>query len=284
MEQAVELAPESALAWAGLSSAKTEYAGQTSDDPTEDLSLAREAARRALMLDDSLPEVYLAFANFEQSFDWNWDSAEKNLERALDLRPGDISAQLKQSELLVTRGRFDEARQSLQRLIREDPLNDRVQRSLLAVLCDLNAYDEAVRLGERLLEQDSAMPFAHGWLSFVYLQQGSPEKALEHALAEPVRFLNLTAVAIMQDALGNHVEALTARQTLLDEYGDLAAFQQAVIFAYWGDYDKSVEFLERGYRIRDPGLTLVKFPILFDKLQDHPGYQAILSKMNLAQD
>lgn len=283
MEQAVELAPDSALAWAGLSSAKTDYAGQTSEDPTEDLALAREAANRALALDDAVPEVYLAFANFEQSFDWDWDGAEKSLERALALRPGDIGAQLKQSDLLVTRGRYDEARQILQRLITEDPLNDRVQRNLLAVLYDLKAYDEAARLGERLLEQDSAMPFAHGWLSFVYLQQGHPGKALQHALAEPVRFFNLTAAAVMHNAAGNLADAVTARQTLLDEYGDLAAFQQAVIFAFWGDYDKSVEFLERGYAIRDPGLTLIKAPLL-EGLTDHPGYQAILNKMNLADD
>ena len=69
MWRAVEFAPDSALAWAGLSRAKADYAGQTSDDPTEDLALAREAAKRALKLDDSLPEVYLAIANYELSFD-----------------------------------------------------------------------------------------------------------------------------------------------------------------------------------------------------------------------
>lgn len=284
MEQAVELAPGSALAWAGLSSAKADYAGQTSDDPTEFLSLARAAAERALMLDDSLPEAYLAIANYEQSYDWNWDSAEKNLERALELRPGDITAQLKQSELLVTRGRLDEARQSLQLIVREDPLNYRGQRRLLSVLYLIKAYDEAAELGERLLEQDSAMPFTHGWLSMVYVGQGSLEKAMEHALAEPVRFSHLTGAAIVHNALGNSAEALAAQQKLLDEYGDLAAFQQALIFVYWGDYDKSVEFLERGYTIRDPGMTLVKAPIFADSLKDHPGYRAILSKMNLADD
>ncbi len=149
MEQAVELAPDSALAWAGLSSAKSDYAGQMSDDPTETLSRAREAANRALMLDDSLPEVFLAFANFEQSFDWNWDSAERNIDRALELRPGDVRAQLMQSNLLVTRNRLHEARQNLQRIIREDPLNYRVQRALLSVLYFTQQYDEAAQLGER---------------------------------------------------------------------------------------------------------------------------------------
>jgi serine/threonine-protein kinase len=281
MEQAVELAPDSALAWAGLSRAKADYAGQTSDDPAEDISLAREAAKRALMLDDSLPEVYLAIANYELSFDWNWDSAEKNLNRALELRPGDLNAQLEQSNLLVTRGRLDEARQALQRIIREDPLNYRVQRRLMTVLQYMKEYVEAAQLGERMIEQDPAMPFVRGWLSLVYLRQGRHHKALELALAEPVSFFNLTTVAIMHNALGNHDDALTAQQTLLAEYGDLAAFQQAVIFVYWGDYDKSVEYLERGFEIRDPGMGLVNTPI-FDVLKDHPGYRAILSKMNLA--
>jgi len=50
--------------------------------------------------------------------------------------------------------------------------------------------------------------------------------------------------------------------------------------AGWGDYDKSVEFLERGFKIHDPGMSIVSTPI-FDSLKDHPGYRAILSKMNL---
>ena len=283
MGQAVELAPESALAWAGLSRAKADYAGQTSDDPAEDLALAREAAKRALMLDDSLPEAYLAIANYELSFDWNWDSAEKNLERALELRPGDLTAQLEQSNLLVTRGRLDEARQVLQQIIREDPLNYRVQRSLLSVLYFQREYDEAIQLGERLIEQDSAMPFARGWLAWVYLDQGNYQRALELAAAEPVMFSRLVNLAVVHNALGNHEEALAAQQTLLEEYGDLASFQQAVIFASWGDHDKCVEYLERGFEVRDPGMGLVKTP-LFHVLNDHPGYRAVLAKMNLADD
>ncbi len=128
------------------------------------------------------------------------------------------------------------------------------------------------------------MPFTRGWLSPVYLNQGRHQKAIEQALAEPVKFFHLTAAAIAHDALGNHAEALAAQQTLLDEYGDLAAFQQAVIFVHWGDYEKCVEFLERGYAIRDPGMSLVKTPIFIVALKDHPGYRAILSKMNLTDD
>ena len=280
MEHAVELAPDSALAWAGLSRANSDFAGQTSEDPAEYLALAREAAKRAMALDDSLPEVYLAIANYELSFDWNWDSAEKNLKRALELRPGDLTAQLDQSNLLVTRGKLDEARQALRWIVLEDPLNYRVQRGLMAVLNYLEEYDEAAQLGERMIEQDPAMPFVRGWLSLVYMGQGRHQEALELGLSEPARFFNLTTVAIAHDALGNHAEALTAQQALLEEYGDLAAFQQAVIFTYWGDYDKSVEYLERGFDIRDPGMSIVSTPI-FDALADHPGYQAILGKMNL---
>jgi adenylate cyclase len=280
MRRAVEFAPDSALAWAGLSRAKADYAGQTSDDPTEDLALAREAAKRALKLDDSLPEVYLAIANYELSFDWNWDSAENNLKRAIELRPGDLTARLAQSDLLVTLGKLDEARQALQQIIREDPLNFRVQRSLMAVLQYLREYDEAAQLGERMIEQDPEMPFVRGWLSLVYLKQDRLQEALEMALAEPVRFFNLTTAAIAHKALGDEAQALTAQHTLLDEYGDLASFQQAVIFAEWGDYDKSVEYLERGFEVRDPGMSLVSTPI-FDALADHLGYQAILGKMNL---
>jgi tetratricopeptide (TPR) repeat protein len=143
--------------------------------------------------------------------------------------------------------------------------------------------DLAIQLGERLIEQDSAMPFARGWLSFAYLDQGDHQKAIDVASAEPVSFSRLTSLASIHGALGNHDEAQEAQQKLLEEYGDLAAFQQAVIFAYWGDYDKCVEYLELGFEVRDPGMGLVKTP-LFHVLNDHPGYQAILKKMDLVDD
>ena len=127
------------------------------------------------------------------------------------------------------------------------------------------------------------MPFARGWLAWVYLDQGNYQRALELGAAEPVIFSRLVNLAVAHNALGNHEEALAAQQTLLEEYGDLASFQQAIIFASWGDYDKSVEYLERGFEVRDPGMGLVNTP-LFHVLNDHPGYQAVLAKMGLADD
>jgi hypothetical protein len=79
------------------------------------------------------------------------------------------------------------------------------------------------------------------------------------------------------------VEAgVAVQQELLQQYGDAASYQQASIAAASGDADKTMEWLERGYEVRDPGLTAVKNDRDFVFLHDDPRFVVLLEKMNLA--
>ena len=130
--------------------------------------------------------------------------------------------------------------------------------------------------------QDPATSFARVSLAFAYLAQGRLEEALEHSERESVPYMRLTALAIVQQALGDRPQASAAQQALLAEYGDLAAYQQATIFAQWGELERAVEWLERAYRQRDPGLAWVKMDPQLVPLHGLPRYEALLARMNLA--
>ncbi len=282
MQEAVTLAPESALAWAGLSRALDDYAGQGSADPVPLVAQAREAASKAVALDDRMPEAHLAVAGLKRSWDWDWAGTEAALQRVLELRPGDLEARKLQVRLYVTFGRLKEAEQMTRIALTQDPLNDRLQRSLQFILYFQGRYDEAVQVGERLLERDPTMPYARTWLAVTYVEQGRAQEALEQALQEPSLFARLTGLAIVHHALGNRDKAVGAQQQLLEAYGDLASYQQAQIFAQRGELDTAIAWLERAYSQHDPGMENLKPSRLFFPLHGHPRYEELLRKMNLA--
>ena len=137
-------------------------------------------------------------------------------------------------------------------------------------------------MGERMVEADPNMPFIHAWLTAIYLHMGQLTLAMEHAQREPVSFARYLALATAHHAAGNLEEAAVEQQQLLESYGDLAAYQQAVVFAYWGENDTALDWLEVAYRQRDPGIVQIRPDIAFSALREHPRFVSILQKMHLA--
>jgi len=282
LQKAVSLAPDSALAWAGYSRALEGFGGQGDQDPTATLSLARQAADTALRLDPNLPEAQLAIAEIRYNLDWDWVGAETALARAFELRPNYLAAQTLRSDILVTFGDVDAAEKVIREALSRDPLDERLPRALLALLYYDNRLDEAIELGESLVQKDPGSPFARAWLSSTYIANGEPEKALPHAEREPVLFARLIAQAIAHHAAGNFDKAEAAQIELENAYGDLAAYQQALIFSKWGDVDTALDWLEKAYRQRDNGILEIKSDGALSPLHGHPRFEAILQKMNLA--
>lgn len=137
-------------------------------------------------------------------------------------------------------------------------------------------------MGERLVKDDPNMPFIRAWLSIVYVHLGQLTLAIEHAQLETVSFARYVALATAHHAAGNIEAATLAQQQLLESHGDLAAYQQAVLFAAWGENDTALDWLEVAHRQHDPGIVDIKSDIGFIALRDHPRFVSILQKMNLA--
>ena len=113
------------------------------------------------------------------------------------------------------------------------------------------------------------------------MYDGRLNEALTLAKAEPVNLARLLTLAMLHHRLGNMEAAIEAQQELLELYGNLAAYQQAQIFVSWGEFDEAVQWLERAYDAHDPGLTGVKIDLALKPLREHPGFVALLDKMNL---
>jgi len=278
---AVERVPGSALAWAAFGGAQIRYAGQADRDSAEALAEGRTALAKAFSLDDQLPEAYLVLADLALYFDWDWPAAETAARRALELRPGDVAAAGINGWLAFILGRTEEALSRYREVVKRDPLNSTARFRLVAQLANAGHLDEAETLLRRRLEQDPGANFTNGYLSWILSLAGRYKEALAFARDEPVDFVRLQGVAIVEHQLGNQAAAKRAQQQLLAQYGDLAAYQQASIHAEWGDPDRTMEWLERAYQARDPGMTTIKTDQEFRFLHDDRRFIALLEKMNL---
>ena len=119
--QAIEKDPSYAPAYAGL--AETYLTGDTSLDPKISIPLARAAAAKALALDDAVGDAHVASAQVKYEEDWDWNGAEKEFKRAIELNPGDTLARHLYSHLLLTMGRNQESLKESELYVRLDPVS-----------------------------------------------------------------------------------------------------------------------------------------------------------------
>jgi serine/threonine-protein kinase len=280
-EAAVAREPEFALAWAGLSLAAIQYASQGFEDVDIAQRRGREAAEKALQLDPDLPEAHIALGRIQYTFDWDWAAAEASYRRALELRPGDVQARKRLFDLTSDHANFDEALEQMQLLVEQDPLDANLQLAYSGALFDVGDLVRSEATARRLLEQNPDMVVAPTYLAWILMFDNRLEEALEWTSNEPVDFLRWTMLAIVHQKLGDSEAAREAQQALLHTYGNLAAYQQGQIHAFWGEFDTAVEWLETAYESRDPGMTSLKSDSSFRVLKDHPGYIALVEKMQL---
>ncbi len=282
-QRAIGLDPAMALAWAGLASATAWHTGYSSDF-TVGYEKARAAANRALELDDSLPEAYLALAAVQTGSDWDWSGAEASLDRALTLRPGDAKILQELARLESILGRQEEALRYMQRAAILDPLDWGIQTGLASAYAWTGNFDQALEILRRVQEMDPGRSGTHYRFGRHFLRDGKFGEALEEFKLEKFDFLSLSGQAMALDKLGKTAESQTQLNLLITTIGESASYQIAQVYAQRGDANSAMTWLERGFAIRDPGLVYLKSDRTFDRLRDDPRFQQLLEKMHLAVD
>lgn len=284
-EQAVKLEPQSALSWALLAKANVWVAAQGSGtDISQGVTRARMAISRAMALNDKLPEAFAAKALIQYMFDWDWRGALESTERALELRPADVESRMVKKDILEILGRLDEAVVVLEDALTLDPNNRRVRSSIAALNSVMRKHKLAETQRRQVIADFSGEYLAGDRVSLGWdlYGQGRYAEALPLLEAEPISFLRLQGLAIVNHKLGKFDEARAAQQELLAAYGDAASYQQASVFAEWGEPDTAMDWLNTAYTVRDPGLSSLLTDYSLDPLRDRPDFKALLKKMNLA--
>ena len=284
--RAIDLDPTYAASFASLAEAYERLPMWLDEPPANTLPAALEAAQHALRLDPHLPEAYASLAVITANYIWDWPTAERHFQRALELNPSCSPARHWYAEFLAEMGRIDEALETIERARIHDPLSSSIQSTRAFVLFMGGQFDEAITQAELVLEIDRDYPMALIRLGVAYMGKcswddaiGTFQRAVDVA-PELLDCRSLLGYALARS--GNTPGALSQLDHLQRiaqrRYGP--AFLFANVYAGLGEQDKAVAFMEQEYDARGWYLLLIRQAPHFDVLRSHPRFQALLRRMN----
>jgi len=282
-ERAVQLDPDYALAWVGLSRARHWQAVRGLIPLVEGRRLAREAVVRALELNPNLATAHIQMGRIKRQDDFDWAGADASTRRALALEPEnpEIVRMAAFSALIV--GNFDEALPLDRRATELDPLNAESWESLAEAEFFTGQLDEAGANTKRALELKPDLGFGLYSLSQVFILQGRSRDALPEIdrVQQRQRDLGLYLHALAYYATGQRKKSDTALMELIAKYQEIDDYTIARVYAFRNEPDEAFEWLDRGYARHDDGLIQTKIDPLLKNLHKDPRYSALLTKLNL---
>jgi DNA-binding winged helix-turn-helix (wHTH) protein/TolB-like protein len=288
--QALAIDPNYALAYAGISDCFNMMGSASQMAPSEAFIPARNAAMKALELDNDLAEAHLALAWTRFAFDWQWDAAEIEFRRAIELNPNHPQSHFWYSILLDATGRFDEALNEIQRAYELDPIY--LERGMGTALYLSRRYDDAINFYKKSLESNPNNINTHWFLDITYRVTGKYSEALS-ALERSIRIED--AQSEKQDISGSpsfsrvdfsqgyySVERQMIR-IYLDESERQYVSPRNIADSYIAIHDKenAILWLNKGNEIHAAGMYLLAVDPVWDDLRTDPRFQEILRKMNL---
>jgi TolB-like protein/tRNA A-37 threonylcarbamoyl transferase component Bud32/Flp pilus assembly protein TadD len=281
-QEAVEKDPADPLAYAGLAMGYIEIAHGA--DPTEDaLQRAKAAARTALKLDDTLAETLLANGFVKGYYDWNWEEAQRDIQRALDINPSLAEAYYHRSWFHALFGRMKEAIEDHKRAQELDPFNPYMTAWLGELYRWERRYDEAAAEALKSIKMDPKFPVGHYVLGVVYQDQGKYDQAIaaiqKAAEADPDwRWaLGPTYVAAGRSDEARKLLAELNRQKVIP----WTAFWRVPIYAALGENDEAFRWLN--YRHPHTWIPWVRVwhGPGFERLRNDPRFPDQLRRTNL---
>jgi len=249
--------------------------------------LGREAALKALELNDSLGEAHNSLAAILADHYWDWPGAERHFKRAIELEPNYVTALHFYSFYLAYTGHASGALPLAQRAVSLDPLSLRAQVNLGVVLNMGRRYDEAVSQLERTLDFDRGYAMTHAILGLTYAYKNMPERAVsELVLARKASGDRPDLIALHGYALARAGRADQALATLdelhrVSKPRDPSPYLQALVYVGLSDKDRAFAWLQRAADARAWELPSLKADPMFDPLRSDPRFAPLLDRLGL---
>jgi len=287
--QAIALDHQYGLAYSGLA-----YNYINQDDwfmpPNEAGPKTREAAQKALVIDESDGGAHLSMAIVTHWYDWNWAAAESEFKRAIELNPNNWEAHTYYSWFLAPMGRNDQSIAEAKRAQQADPLSGFANFNVGGALVFARQWDPAIEQLHRAIEVDPTFWFSHCFLGRAYEQKGK----LPEAIAEFQRALELEEDnAEIWSGLG-HAYALSGKraeaQKVLEHLKGVSAhswvapYNIAVIYAGLGEKEQAFAFLDQAYKDRSYYLpTYLATDARIDSLRSDPRFVELRKRVGLPE-
>jgi len=286
-EQAIAEDPSYAPAYAGLADSYALDVDYRSIPVAEAYARATAYARKALALDESVPSAHASLAWSLFIYDWNWEEAEREFRRAIELNPRYASAHQWFGFLLSSRGQHDAALLEAHTALELDPASVSGRRSMGWMCCYARRYDQALDHLARAIEMNPMAIESYrilGTTLELHGQSSEAERVLRDALNLPGAdaYTKATLGWVLARA-GKRPEA----EQLLDELegvgraGYVSPAALAILHIGLGNVEQALDWAERAYDERRGWLVYFKVNPMLDPLRDQPRFAALLGKMRL---
>lgn len=292
--RAIELQPRYARAYADLAETYCWAAAMDMAPAQEALVKARQAALKALEIDDTLGQAHNALAWVKYAYEWNFPEAEKEFRRSLELNPNASWPLLWYGMYLAQANRIEESVATMKKAQQLDPLSPVANSLALAPMLTGRKYDAAIDGGLKVLEMDRSSGGTRWLLATAYERKGDFSKAID--LQEETAVL----YGETKDSAAQHFEPLRRAYQNLGPKGywrvnlqqNLLQWKKkpgepyglAVLYARVGDKQDAFAWLEKAYQARSQELTYwLRTDPAFDSFRADPEYVELVRRIGFPQ-
>ena len=287
-QRAIQIEPNYAGAYSGLASYYAILPFYSQFSPAQVFPQARAAALRAVELDENLPEAHASLAYIRAYYEWDWAAAEREFQRAIELRPSYADAHFSYSRFLAASGRPERAMAEIRRARELDPMESSLKANTALLSYFGGRYDEALKELLDLRRLEPKLPIVHWGIGLVEEQT----RSFAEAIASLQEATTLSASLNFKSSLA-HAYAVAGRRdearAILGEIEErsknayVPSYFSALVYAGLGDADRAFERLERAYQERSTVLAYLQLDPRLANLRGDPRFSDLLRRVGRPQ-
>jgi serine/threonine-protein kinase len=278
--EAALIDPKFAEAYAGIANSNIVLTEMGPLTPKEAMPKAKEAALKAISLNENLSEGHYALGLVLQDFDYDFGGAEREFRRAIELNHNNSQAHQFYGYMLAQLGRHDEAKHEFERAVQVDPLSIVGHWLYGFGLFQARKYDECIAQTQKVLDIDPKFPTAFLSLSFASHMKGRYEESVEHY----ARFRELigspeTAELVRASFKNGDWEGFLRMITNSDPTMHISHYIVAIAYAALGEKDNAINKLLDSYDAREPHIVMMMSDPRFDEIRKESEFQDLLKRV-----
>jgi len=298
---AIQLDPSLALAYSGQAdyfAFLTVLGGPEILAPREAMAKARNAASKALLLDDSLAEAHTSMANILHNYDWDWSAAEREFKRAIELNPNYATAHHLYAHLLIESGRTQESLAEARRALELDPYSPFVNNGVARLYYLSGQYEKSIAQRQLGLQINPNYLPARIQLALDYEQTGRIGQAVSELEAAEKSLLNASGdrrtttidPPVLHALLGHAYATVGRRPEAMNELAKLQATAGhryipsayfAILWMGLGDKKQALAWLNRAYQERSEHMLYLGVEPIIEPLRADPRFQVLVRDVGI---
>ena len=280
-----------ALPYAGLAEAYILLGsgGYGEADPAAALGKARQAALKAIEGDESSAEAHLALALVYYRADWNWENADREFKRAIEINNGYATGHHQYAMFLAALNRLDEALAEIRKAQELDPLSLIINTAVARILHFSRRFDEAIEQSRRTLELNPQFALGYFDIGVAYAQTGRFEEAAaafkkaSELSGNEISRLNTEATTCAMMGDRERATELFEKLKELSKTQYVSPIVLAILPMLLGDLDTTFELIEKALEDKANALVYLNVEPFFDPLRADPRFAELIAKMGFPE-